>query len=138
MKKYLPLFLAVFVMISAGCKKGPDLVVENAQIDFAAKTVTVVVGNVGTQDAGNHLTYIEINQVNAPDSATPEAQYSSNVAGIVKGGTWNSGPIPFSSFSTRHSIDLNSLTAANLVVRADAKGMVKESNENNNLYDADH
>ncbi len=136
MKMFILAFLAMVVLISAGCK--PDLVVESAEIDFDAQIVNVIIANIGDKDAGNHLTYIEINQVDAPHSAKPEAQYRANISGIAKGETWDSGPISFDKFSTRPTIDLNSLITANLVVRADAKDMVKESDENNNLYDANH
>jgi hypothetical protein len=136
MKKLTMSLLIVFVFIAAGCK--PDLVVKDAKISFTDKTVTVRIANTGNEDAGHHLTYIEINQADSPDSAKPEAQYSADISGIIKNGIWDSGPIPFSSFSTHPGIDLNSLTTANLVVRADAKNMVEESNEGNNLYDAIH
>ena len=139
MRKYLPLLLCVVVVLSAGCKK-PDLVCKDVQIDFTAKTVTVQVGNIGDANAGNHLTYIEINRVSATDAAKPETQYSAEVSSIPVGTAWNSGPIPFSKFSPRHgsTIDLSTLTEANVVVRADAKGMVDESNEANNVYDQNH
>jgi hypothetical protein len=128
--------LILFILPAAGCK--PDLIVKEANINFTDKAVRVEIANIGNGDAGHHLTYIEINQVDSPDSAKPEAQFSADIPGIVKGGVWDSGAIPFSRFSTRPGIDLNSLTTANLVVRADAKDMVVESNENNNLHDADH
>jgi len=128
--------LIVLLFLSAGCK--PDLVVKEANINFTDKAVRVRIANIGSRDAGRHLTYIEINQVTSPESAKPESQFSADVPGIVRGGVWDSGPIPFSRFSSRPGIDLNSLTKANLVVRADAKDMVVESNENNNLHDADH
>ena len=136
MKGRVALFIAVTALSVAGCRA--DLVVKDAQIDFDAKVARVIVANVGCADAGDHLTYIEINQVDSPDSAKPEAQHIAKVAGIAKGSDWESGDIPFSSFSTRSGIALDSLTTANLVVRADAKDMVKESDEDNNLYDANH
>ncbi|NIM20493.1 MAG: hypothetical protein GTO51_09725 [Candidatus Latescibacteria bacterium] len=139
MKKYLVLLLCVAVLTAAGCKK-PDLVVQDVHVDFDANTVTIRVGNVGDANAGEHLTYIEINRVSASDAAKPETQYSANVSSVPVGTAWDSGPIPFSKFSPRRgsTIDLGSLTEANVVVRADAKGMVDEKNENNNVYDANH
>ena len=133
MKKYYFLLIAISFFALSGCM--PNLIVQTAKIDFPGKSVNVTVKNDGNGDAGEHLTYIEINRVGAPEAAKPETQYSAKVSGIAAGSSWSSGPIPFSSFSSR-GLDLYSLTAANLVVRADAKGMVKESNESDNLYDA--
>ena len=128
--------VASTVLSLAGCK--PNLVVQDATIDFAAKTVAVTVKNIGNAGAGAHLTYIEINAFGAPASDKPQSQYTATVAGIPAGGTWMSGPVPFSSFSSPRGLDLNTLTAANLVVRADAKGNVAESDETDNIHDADH
>lgn len=131
------ILLVTFISIGfISCQ--PNLVVRNASIDFTAKTVEVEVANIGKKDAGTHLTYIEINDISAPSSAKPQSQYSANVSGISAGASWNSGPISFSSFSSPRGLDLMTLTTANLVVRADAKNMVKESNENDNIYDANH
>jgi hypothetical protein len=128
--------MATAVLSLAGCK--PNLIVQDATIDFAAKTVAVTVKNVGNASAGAHLTYIEINDFGAPAAVKPQSQYSAAVAGIPAGGSWLSGPVPFSSFSSPRGLDLNALTAANLVVRADAKGNVAESNETDNVHDADY
>jgi subtilase family serine protease len=133
MKKYYILLVAISILVLAGCV--PNLVVQSAKIDFTAKTVDVTVMNNGNKDAGAHLTYIEINQVGVADSAKPQSQYSAKVDGIKAGSSWISGPIPFSSFSSPRGLDLFNLTAANLVVRVDAKNMVEESNENDNIYD---
>ena len=133
MKIYLSLFVVILMMAFIGCQ--PNLVVQDAQIDFAEKTVQVFVKNIGDKDAGEHLTYIEINDVSASNSLKPQTQFSAKVSGIAVGNSWNSGPIPFSDFSSHRGLDLYSLTLANLVVRADAKNMVTESNENDNVLD---
>jgi len=122
MKKYFVLPLAFALAGLTGC--APNLVVRSAAIDFGAKTVDVSVKNTGNADAGAHLTYVEINAVDAPGSAKPQSQYSAQVSGIAAGSSWNSGPIPFGSFSSPRGLDLFTLTSANLVVRADAKDMV--------------
>lgn len=57
---------------------------------------------------------------------------------IKAGGKWESGAISFDAFSSPRGLVLSDLTAANLVIRADAKNPVKESNEDDNLYDANH
>jgi len=135
MNKYLTPLLVVGFAGLPGCT---NLIVQDASIDFTAKTVSVIVKNNGMRAAGEHFTYIEINNVSAPDSAKPQSQYSARVSTIAAGGTWNSGPIHFNSFSSPRGLDLLSLTTANLVVRADAKDMVEENNESDNLYDANH
>jgi hypothetical protein len=136
MKKcFIPLS-ALGLLWLAGC--APNLVVRSADINFPAKTVNVTVKNIGNRNAGPHLTYIEINRTGAPESAKPQSQFSASVTGIAAGGFWNSGSIPFSRFSCPGGLDLSTLTSANLVVRADAKNMVKESNEADNIYNADH
>jgi hypothetical protein len=119
----------------AGCR-GPNLQVQSATADFTAKTVNVTVRNAGDSTAGPQLTYIELNAVGAADSLKPQSQNSANVPAISAGSSWNSGPIPFSSFSVppnRGLGDINALTAANLVVTADAKNMVVESIETDNV-----
>jgi hypothetical protein len=137
MKKRIIVLLAMSWMGLVGCK--PNLVIKTKPvIDFTAKTIEVEVANIGKGPAGSHLTYIEINDINAPDSRKPQAQFGANVSGIAAGEAWNSGAIPFSKFSSTRGLDLNSLTTANVVVRADAKNMVKETNEADNVYDADH
>lgn len=132
MKNCMIMLVVISLTCTLGCR--PNLVVRSAKISFTSKTVEVNVANIGEEDAGQHLTYIEINKVDAPDAVKPQSQYIAKVPGIDEGETWNSGPIPFSKFSTR-GLDLNSLTKANLVVRADAKNMVIESKEDDNIYD---
>ncbi len=136
MKKNLILLVAISLLGLLGC--APNLIVRNATIDFPAKTVEVEVANIGRRNAGPHLTYIEINEVGAAATVKPQSQYSASVSGINAGDSWNSGTISFSRFSSPRGLDLNILTTANLVVRADAKNMVKESNENDNIYDVNH
>jgi hypothetical protein len=137
MKKHIILLLVIGVLGFLGCR--PNLVIQTRPvIDFSAKTIEVEVANIGKESAGSHLTYIEINDVDAADADKPQTQYRANISGIDAGDSWNSGAIPFSRFSSTRGLDLNSLTAANVVVRADAKNMVEESNETDNVYDADH
>ena len=136
MKNYLVLLLAISFLGLAGC--AANLVVQDPTIDFSTQTVNVTVKNIGNKNAGQHLTYIEINEVDAADAIKPQSQFSANVSGIPVGSSWSSGSIPFNSFSSPRGLDLSTLTTANLVVRADAKNMVKESNEGDNIYDANH
>ena len=136
MKNYSVLLLAISFLGLTGC--AANLVVQDAAIDFSTQAVNVTVKNIGNKNAGQHLTYIEINEVGAADALKPQSQFSANVSGIPAGSSWSSGSIPFNSFSSPRGLDLSTLTTANLVVRADAKNMVKESNEGDNIYDANH
>ena len=136
MKNYSVLLLAISFLGLTGC--AANLVVQDPTIDFSTQTVNVTVKNIGNKNAGQHLTYIEINEVDAADAVKPQSQFSANVSGIPAGSSWSSGSIPFNSFSSPRGLDLSTLTTANLVVRADAKNMVKESNEGDNIYDANH
>ena len=136
MKKFLILASAISFFVLIACE--PNLVVQSATVDFTSKTVNVEVKNIGNKDAGEHLTYIEINAVGVADAAKPQSQFSAKVTGIEAGRVWNSGPVSFSDFSSPRGLDLSTLTTANLVVRADAKNLVKESDESDNVYDADH
>jgi hypothetical protein len=136
MKNYSVLLLAISFLGLTGC--AANLVVQDAAIDFSTQAVNVSVKNIGNKNAGQHLTYIEINEVGAADAVKPQSQFSANVSGIPAGSSWSSGSIPFNSFSSPRGLDLSTLTTANLVVRADAKNMVKESNEGDNIYDANH
>lgn len=136
MKKCIIMLVVIIVSCTLGCK--PNLMVRRAKINFLTKNVVVEVANTGAKNAGTHLTYIEINNVGAPAAAKPQSQYSAKVSGIDAGDSWISGPIPFSKFSSPRGLDLDSLTSANLVVRADAKNMVDESNESDNVYDENH
>lgn len=133
MRKYGILLSATVVSLLAGCL--PNLKPQPPILNPTAKTIAITEINNGRRDAGPHLTYIEINRVDAPDAAKPQSQYSVRVPGIARGGSWSSGPIPFSKFSTRSGLDLSSLTTLNLVVRVDAKNMVRESNERDNILD---
>ncbi len=134
MEKYSILLIITIFLALSGCR--PNLVVQEATIDFSAQTVSTTIKNIGNGNAGQHFTYIEINEVGAVNR--PQSQFSVIVSGITPGSSWSSGPVPFSSFSSPRGLDLSTLTAANLVVRADAKNDVKESNEDDNIYDVNH
>ena len=133
----LQLLISTFLIAGlAACS--PNLVVKSADIDFIAQTVTVEVENLGNKNAGEHLTYIEINEVGVAAALTPQTQYSASISSIAKGSVWNSGPIPFSDFSQPRGLDLSTISSGNLVVRADAKNMVEESDESDNISDTNH
>lgn len=139
MKIFMVLFLAILALGMIGCKA--DLIVlDQPAVDFEAKTIQVKIKNIGSADAGRHLTYVEISRVGLPASDTPESQATIWINEIKKGEVWTSEFMSYPSFSKRRgsTIDLDNLTSAKIVVRADAKNMIEESNEDNNVYDQDH
>ncbi|MCP4573727.1 MAG: hypothetical protein GY838_15315 [bacterium] len=111
----------------------PDLAVTAAEFDSVARTVSVTVKNIGSAGAGEFLVYFEINQVGAPASAKPESQHTESVVGLARGAEVSFDDIPLGSFSERPSIDLSTLMHGVLVVSADAKDMVTECDESNNV-----
>lgn len=135
MNKYFIILVAISLLGILGCK--PNLVVKpDPEVDYDAKTVKISVSNIGKKAAGMQLTYIEINAVDAEESVKPQSQFSVSVPAIDAGDKWESDAIHFSKFSSPRGLDLMTLTEMNLVVRADAKNMVEESNEQDNVYDA--
>jgi hypothetical protein len=136
MNRYFIIPAVISLLGILGCR--PNLVVKpDPEVDYGAKTVKISVSNIGKKTAGTQLTYIEINAVDANDADKPQSQFSVSVPAINAGDTWESDEIHFSKFSSPRGLDLMTLTEMNLVVRADAKNMVKESNEQDNVYDAD-
>lgn len=157
MKKYLSLLSVIGLLALIGCTPiaptpiaptliaptliaMPNLVIQTARFDRTTSTVSIKETNNGGADAGAHLTYIEINLVGVSDVSKPQCQYSLDVSSIAAGSIWSSDPIPFTEFScpaARGSLDPSSLLpeTANLVVIADAKNMVKEINESDNISD---
>ena len=135
MNKYFIIPVVIGLLGILGCS--PNLVVRpDPEVNYEMKTVKISVSNIGKKTADKQLTYIEINAVDADDSVKPQSQFSISVPAIDAGGTWESEEIHFSKFSSPRGLDLMTLTEMNLVVRADAKNMVKESNEQDNVYDA--
>jgi len=95
----------------------------------------VTVKNIGDERAGEHLTYIEINSTNATDRDKSQSQFTLDVPALDPGESKVYGNISFDSFSSDRGLNISSLNSANLVVHVDAKDMVAECNESDNLYD---
>jgi hypothetical protein len=136
MKKYLVILMAIYLLVLSGCL--PNLKPRKPVIDFTQDFIRIKVCNGWFGHADPQLTYVEINEVGAAETAKPQSQYIAHVPDIAGWHSWSSENIPFDRFSTRPGIDLASLTTANVVVRVDAKEMVKETKEDDNLYDANH
>ena len=113
----------------------PNLVAQNVSIDFAAKTVNVTVKNIGNQRANEHLTYIEINSTDATDRDKPQSQLILQVPALEAGESKVYENISFNTFGTSGGLNFSSLECGNLVVHVDAKNVVTESIEVDNLYD---
>ena len=130
-------FLAA-ALCASGTASGQNLTVEDVAVNFAQQIIKIAVQNTGANDAGEHLTYVEINSLGVSDTAKPQSQYTIAVPGIGAGESWSSGSISFDDFSTRNGFDLSELAAGNIVVTADAKQQVKETNEEDNIADLNH
>lgn len=135
MKNYCVLLMVISLVALAGCLPNLRVSYVNCSSCFSTDTIKVKITNTGLKAAGPQLTYIEINKVGAPNSEKPQTQYQVRVPQINPWGTWTSEAIPFSAFSNRGGINMAALTMGNVVVHADAKDMVAESNENDNVYD---
>ena len=136
MKKYIVLLMAIYLLVLTGCM--PNLKPRKPMVSLLHDNIQIKICNTGLGHAGSQLTYIEINDVNAPASVKPQSQYTVRVPAIKRWSSWKSNVIPFGSFSTPSGINLQTMTKANVVVNVDAKMMVKESNEKDNIYDANH
>ena len=115
-----------------GCK--PDLVVEEAGYDSSARTVTVKVTNVGNADAGEFMIYIHIFAVDASSSANPKAIYDQYVPSLETNETVSFLNVSLSDFDNR-GLNVDSPTPFRLVVRADPKEDVDETDETNNDWE---
>lgn len=120
----LPLFAFV------GC--APDLVVKNVDVtwDAANKKAEAKIANIGNGDAGNFMVYF--NGDENPVSPNRRPQVSHNVPGLAKGASITL----YADFAPLAHPDNNNLgNVFKITVLVDPKGMVKESNENNNTQE---
>jgi hypothetical protein len=132
------LFIALLLACAGCAEKGPQpnlLLAMDPEVDLSARTINITILNNGQAIAGPHEILVELNSVDAKDNVKPQAQFTLQVPELRTGGSWTSGPLSFSTFTSR-GLDLASLSNVNVVVRVDAKDAVKESNEDDNLYNA--
>ncbi|NOZ25151.1 MAG: hypothetical protein GXO94_03535 [Nitrospirae bacterium] len=121
----LILFLSA---VLAGC--APDLVVKNLDVTWNAtdKKATAEIANVGNKDAGNFMVYFNGDENPVSPNHRPQLRYS--VPGLAKGGS----VVLNADFAPLAHPDNNNLgNVYKITVLVDPKGMVKESNEDNNV-----
>jgi hypothetical protein len=126
--KYMVVLLAVSISLGmVGCK--PDLTVESLDItwDETEKSAMAEISNIGNADAGKFLVYF--NPEEDPVSSNHRPQVSVPVPSLAKGVTITIN----ADFEPLAHPDNDSLANVfKVVVIADPKNMVEESNEANN------
>gem|GEM_PF-3562754 len=124
----LGLFVLVLAAVLAGC--APDLVVKNLDVMWNAtdKKATAEIANVGNKDAGNFMVYFNGDENPVSPNHRPQLRYS--VPGLAKGASvvLNADFAPLAHPDNDYLGNVYKIT-----VLVDPKGMVKESNENNNV-----
>lgn len=110
-----------------GC--APDLVVRNLDVAWDAnnKTATAEIANIGNKNAGGFMVYFDVEEDPASQNHIPQVRH--NVPFLVKG---NSIILEADFAPLAHPDNSNLGNVYKILVLADSKGMIKESNENNN------
>ncbi|MFV9677942.1 MAG: CARDB domain-containing protein [Methanosarcinales archaeon] len=120
------IFILLFALV--GC--APDLVVKDLDVTWAVanKKAKAEIANIGNKDAGNFMVYF--NGDEDPVSPNRRPQVRHNVLGLAHGAS----TILDADFGPLAHPDNNNLgNVYKITVLVDPKGMVKESNENNNV-----
>lgn len=120
------LILSVVLVALTGCA---DLVVKNLEVDWESgnRIATAEIANIGSKDAGSFMVYF--NGDEDPESQNHRPQVRHNVPGLDGGDS----VVLTADFAPLAHPDNNSLANIyQITVLVDPKGMVKESNENNN------
>jgi len=135
MKRFTVLFLMLGVLGLTSCI---DLTIDNNAptpfaIDWSTKYAIANIINKGNEKAGEFFVYLEISDPASPESARPESQATVRVPYLSPNQSYPI-KIRLDKFSVR-SFDPTTGPPALLEVRIDAKGMVKEVNENNNYFE---
>lgn len=133
------LVVAAAVAIAAGgC--APDLTIDPAAavpytIDFTGAQATAHIANVGNEDAGEFLVYLEISDPATPAAGRPDSQATRTISSLAAGGTTTLN-VPLADFSPRFGsgYDPTTISTGFLEVRVDAKGYVEEKDEANNYF----
>lgn len=128
MKEARTLALVLILMFAViGC--APDLVVRDLDVAWDAdnKKAKAEIANIGNKDAGRFLVYFNVEE--DPESQNHIPQVSHNVASLAKG---NSIILDADFAPLAHPDNSNLGNVYKILVLVDPKGMVKESNENNN------
>jgi len=123
--------MLILLFAFVGCK--PDLTVKDLNVtwDAANKKAEAKIANIGNKAAGNFLVYF--NGDENPESPNRRPQVSHIVPGLAKGASI----ILKADFAPLAHPDNNNLgNVYKITVLVDPKGMVKESNENNNVQES--
>lgn len=126
--KILAYILILLLFALVGC--APDLVVRDLDVtwDEVNKEAKAEIANIGNKDAGNFMVYF--NGDENPESTNHRPQVRHNVPGLAKGAS----AILEADFGPLAHPDNNHLgNIYKIRVLVDPKGMVEESNENNNV-----
>jgi hypothetical protein len=128
MKKLGALLFTVLLFFAfAGC--GPDLVVKTMSVNWNTtnKKAKATIANIGDEDAGPFLVYF--NAEENPVSQNYRPQVTHQVPGLAKGASivLNADFAPLARPQNHYLGNVYKIS-----VLVDPKGMVKESNENNN------
>ncbi len=119
--------VAVLMLFFEGCS--PDLVVKDAEVvwDSNNKLVKAEIANIGNKDAGPFLVYF--NGIEEPKSSNHIPQVREGAQGLAKGNSIffdaDFGPLA-------HADNFHLGRMYKVLIIADPKGGVKESNEHNN------
>ena len=132
MRRVRIIFLFVIPLLAfTACD--PDLIIENEIVVTwnGSKKATVVIKNIGDADAGNFMVYFNGDENPVSDNHRPQVRFNipSLAAGASKELEADFGPLA-------HPNNNNLGNVFKITVMVDPKGMVKESNENNNTKEA--
>ncbi len=130
--KRFKFFALTFILLSALVGCAPDLTVKQLDVTWNAadKKASAEIENIGNKNAGNFMVYFNGDEM--PESANHRPQVRHNVPGLNKGAS----TILEADFAPLAHPDNNNLGNVNkITVLVDPKGMVNESNENNNTQE---
>ena len=124
------LLIILFAVAFAGC--APDLVVQNVDVTWngTTKKAEAKISNIGNQDAGEFMVYF--NGDENPVSSNHRPQVSHTVHGLAKGASLQ---LEADFVPLAHPDNNNLGNVKKITVIVDPKGMVNESNENNNVLE---
>ncbi|NOY39406.1 MAG: hypothetical protein GXO95_04045 [Nitrospirae bacterium] len=121
-------FIFILSVALVGC--APDLVVKNLDVTWNAveKKARAEIANIGNKDAGTFMVYFNGDEDPVSPNHRPQVRY--NIPGLAKGAaiTLDADFAPLAHPDNDYLRNVYKIT-----VLVDPKGMVKESNENNNV-----
>jgi len=121
-------FILILSAALLGC--APDLVVKNLGVTWntANKKAKAEIANIGNKDAGKFMVYFNGDENPVPPNHRPQVAF--NIPGLAKGASLTL----IADFAPLAHPDNNNLANVyKITALVDPKGMVKESNENNNV-----